>query len=108
MSYVSARLVFHAVAFQVSIQACPSNSQDLCCPQPVAFANFQYFLNMLRANFIKRKRPPISAAPKQTAAPLQLLGQVGEIYEFSRRRMQALEITFSSSRTFPGQECWSI
>src|SRR6266478_1228622 len=73
------------VAFQVAIQACASNSQDLRRAQPVALANIQHPLNVNLAQLSQRKGSPIISFRRPRVPLLQMLRQVRQVDEIPAR-----------------------
>ena len=49
-----------AVAFQITIQAGSANAEDLRGAKAVAIAHLQNLLDVMLADFVERKRPPVS------------------------------------------------
>src|SRR5256885_14029941 len=69
--FVRACLLLRSIAFQIAVQAGPANPQNLRRAQAVSLADFKHALNMLRADFVQRQRPPVFIGAHAAAPPLQ-------------------------------------
>src|SRR5216684_260660 len=75
-----------AVAFQVAVHTRSPDPQKLRGPQPVAPAHLQHPLDVHLAHLFERKWFPVVASQRTRLPVLQLLRQIRQIDEVSRRR----------------------
>jgi hypothetical protein len=98
--------LFRRVFFQIAVQAGPANSQDLRGAQAIPLAHIQNAPDVYLAHLLERQRTPLVTLRGSRPAMLQA-GKSARSMKSPPAVILALEITFSSSRTFPGQECCS-
>jgi hypothetical protein len=74
-------------SFQETVQAGPSNAQDLRRAHPVSVAQIENPLDVIASDFIERQRRPARSGRGRAAARfLQVFWKIGQIDEFGAGR----------------------
>ena len=93
------------ITLEVAVQASAADTENLRGAQAIAVTHLQNLLDVVLAHFVKRKRTPVGIARQLRSPMLQMFREIADVDEIAVAVMHAVEITFSSSRTFPGHGC---